>query len=262
MRPFVKTASDIDLGETNSYLSVVRRAVFCRQFDALEAISHLVATEKGDVTSPLLRPSCEELIWISYLAIIPERRAEELIRCKTRSEVRKLLSAQRADGGQAVLKKLCLLHYYERSKKEKEENRKRICALGEALDWPADAIEKGEFPSVLWFAKKAGRKNIYDCIYAATSSSVHFSAQGLLRMAWGEPAGRISVRSEQFREYTGAFSLDSAFRLFFETAVELSKAPDLPDDWLTETGLFSVVKQTVALGKVPLITAEELAVPE
>lgn len=35
----------------------------------------------------------------------------------------------------------------------------------------------------------------------------------------------------------------------------------MPDEWLNETDLFSIVKRVVAFGKVPVITAEELAAP-
>lgn len=264
MRPFVENASHIGPGEFQGFLSVVLRAVLRRQFDSLEAISHLVAAGRGHAAPTLLRPSCEELIWISYLVTIPEKEAEKLIRCKAVSEVRELLKAQRADGGQAAMEELGLLRYYKRSEESKEAVRAQIRALGETLAWPPDTRKEGQpprFPSVLWLAKRTGRKDIYDCIYGATSRFVHFSAQGLLRLAWYKP-GSMSVRSEHFRDYGGAFSLQWGFRLFSESAIELSKAPGMPDEWLNETGLLSIVKRVAAFGKVPVITAEELAVPE
>ena len=112
-----------------------------------------------------------------------------------------------------------------------------------------------------WLAKETGRKDVYEYIYCATSRFVHFSAQELLRLAWYKPGG-ISVRSGHFRNYWGAFSLQWGFRLFFESAIELSKAPGVPDEWLNETDLLLIVKRVAAFDKVPVITAEELAVPE
>lgn len=181
------------------------------------------------------------------------------------SEVRELLKAQRADGGQAVTKKLGLIRHHGRSEEGRELMPARICVLGKTLAWPSDVRKEGQpprFPSELWLAKKTGWKDIYDSIHRATSSFVHFSAQGLLRMAWYTPGGSVSVRSEHFRDHVGALSLRWGFRLFFESAVELSKATDLPDHWLSETGLLAAFKKAVAFGKVPVITAKELAVPE
>ena len=181
------------------------------------------------------------------------------------SEVRELLNAQRADGGQAALEKLRFIRHHERSQEGRELMRARICVQGKTLAWPSELRKEGQpprFPSELWLAKKTGRKDICDSIYRATSRFVHFSAQGLLRMAWYTPAGSMSVRPEHFWDHVGTFSLRWRFRLFFESAVELSKATDLPDRWLTETGLLAAFKKTVAFGKVPVITAKDLPVPE
>ena len=159
---------------------------------------------------PLLRPSCEELIWISYLASIPAKEAEKLIRCKAVSEVRELHKAQRAADGQGAMKKLGLLRYYKRSEGSKEAMRAQIRAPGETLAWPADTRKEGrppKFPSVLWLAKRTRRKDIYDYIYGATSHFVHFSVHGLLRMASYTP-GRMSVRFVHFRDYWAHFPVD------------------------------------------------------
>lgn len=264
MRPFVEAASDLAPMEVKGFLPVVRRAVLRRQFDSLEAISHLVDSERGYAAPPLLRPSCEELIWISYLASIPENEAETLIRCKAVSDVRELLQAQRAAGGQAAMKKLGLLPHYKRSEESKKAMRAQIRALGETLAWPPNTRKEGrppQFPSVLWLAKRTGRKDIYDCIYGATSRFVHFSVQGLLRLAWYTPES-MSVRSVHSRDYLGAFSLQWGFRLFLESAIELCGAPGMPEGGMSESDLLSAVERIAAFGMVPVITAEELAVPE
>ena len=187
MRPFVEAASDISPGEFQGFLSVARRAVLRRQFDSLEAISHLVGEGRGYAAPPLLRPICEELIWISYLASIDSRDAEELICCRASIEVLELLEAQHAECGSAAMRELGLLQEYKRKMEDKQAMRARIRAIGEKLGWPHKVTTRAQSPSVSWLANRIGRKDVYAYIYRATSRFVHFSAQGLFRLAWYGP---------------------------------------------------------------------------
>lgn len=261
MRPFVEAASDIGPGEFQGFLYAVRLAVLRRQFDSLEAISHLVAAGRGHAAPPLLRPTCEELIWISYLGSIPDGDAEELVLSEAYFDALELLEVQHANSGQAVMTELGLLSEYEKFVARKKASRARIRALGKKLGWHPQTIRAARRPSVSWLARKTGREDVYDYIYSATSRFVHFNVHGLLRLAWYKP-GSVSVRSEHFRDYSGAFSLQWGFRLFLESIIELSKTPGFPSGGMSEADLLSAVERISALGKVPVITAEELAVPE
>lgn len=261
MRPFVESASDIAPGEFQGFLSVVRRAVLRRQFDSLEAISHLVGEGRGYAAPPLLRPICEELIWISYLARIDSRDAEELVCCRASIELLELLEAQHAECGSAAMRELGLLQEYERNMEGKQAMRARIRALGEMLGWPVSVTRRAQSPSVSLLANKTGRKDVYDYIYCATSRFVHFSAHGLLRLAWYDPGG-MSVRSVHLRDYWAAFSLQWGFRLFLDSVIELLETPGMPEGEIRETDLLSTAERIGAFGKVPIITADELAVPE
>lgn len=73
MRSFVETASDLAWSLSDGFLPIVRRAILRRQFDSLEAISLLVAEKKGYAAGPLLRPACEELIWVKVRKPIEDR---------------------------------------------------------------------------------------------------------------------------------------------------------------------------------------------
>ncbi len=261
MRPFVEAASDIAPSEFQGFLCVVRRAVLRRQFDSLEAISHLVAAGRGHAAPPLLRATCEELIWVSYLGSIPDGDAEELVLSGAFFDALEFLEVQHANSGQAVMKELGLLSKYEKFVARKESNRARIRALGRKLGWHPQTIRAARRPSVSWLARKTGREDVYEYIYCATSRFVHFNVQGLLRLAWYKP-GSLSVRSDHFRDYWGAFSLQWGFRLFLESVIELCNAPGMPEGGMSEADLLSAVERIAAFGKVPVITAEELAVPE
>ena len=59
MSPLVEAGSDIGPGELQDFVSVVCRAVSGRQFDSLEAISHLV----GEGRAMFYCPTSEPLPW-------------------------------------------------------------------------------------------------------------------------------------------------------------------------------------------------------
>jgi hypothetical protein len=64
MRSYVETACNMAWSPSDGLLPIVRRAVLRRQFDSLDGIAHLVGEKRGYAAGPLLRPSCEEFIWI------------------------------------------------------------------------------------------------------------------------------------------------------------------------------------------------------
>ena len=262
MRSYVDAASEISPSEFQGlrFLTVVRRAVLRRQFDSLEAISHLVFAGRGHAAPPLLRPSCDELIWVSYLDHIDESDAEELVRCKVVFDELELLEAQHSFAGKAVMEGLDLLEKYRQLVADKKDKRARVRALGRKLGWPSKAIQEARSPSASWLAKETGREDIYEYIHCATSHFVQFSAQGLHRMARYERKG-ISVRSVHFQDYWGAFSLQWGFHLLIESAIHLSATPGMPQGKMSVPDLLSASGRIAAFGKVPVITADELWVP-
>ena len=83
LRPLIDSVSDIQWLPEHGYLILVRTAVWRRQYDALNATIHLIDHDLGYAAVPLLRPACEELIWICYLKAIPHDAAERLVQCLT-----------------------------------------------------------------------------------------------------------------------------------------------------------------------------------
>lgn len=178
---FVEAASDLGPNEVRGFLSVVRWATLRRRFDSLEAIPHLVAAERGHAVPPLLRPSCKELIWISYLASIPDGDAGELIGYRAYFDELELLEAQYAYGGQTAMEELGLLPALERNRAGKKAMRERIRTLGRKLGWPRKAIDRARRPSVSWLATETGREDVYQYIIApphALCTSAHTGFSG------------------------------------------------------------------------------------
>jgi len=261
MRSYVEAASDLIWSPSDGFLPIVHRAILRRQFDSLEAISHLVAEGKGYAAAPLLRPACEEFIWVKYLAAISVDESEELLRCVASGELLASLKAQDDFGGRTVTTELGLAAFLDNAQAREDHVRAQLRTLGRKLDWPARAIEGGQLPGVSWLAGKTGERKVYKFLYHASSRFVHFSAAELLRRAWGRP-GSVSVRSVHFSDYWSAFALYWGLRLFLDTVIQLCQAPEMPEGKLNEADLLSAVERIGAFGQIPIVTAEELAWPE
>src|ERR1700687_323014 len=199
MRSFVETASDMAWSASDGFLPIIRRAILRRQFDSLEGIAHLVAEKRGYAAAPLLRPACEELIWIKYMVGITPDDSEELLRCVASVELLDSLRAQDEYAGRTVTRELGLVSFLENAVAHEDAVRVRLRTLGTKLDWPSRMVEAGRLPDVYWLAQHTGQQKVYKFLYHATSRFVHFSAAELLRRAWGKP-GSVSVRSIHFRD--------------------------------------------------------------
>lgn len=261
MRSFVEAASDMSWHPSDGFLAIVRRAALRRQFDSLEAIAYLVSDKKGYAAAPLLRPACEEFIWIKYLAAIEVQDSEELLQCVVNDELLRSLRAQDDYAGRTVTRELGLASFLENAEAGEDAVRARLRALAKKLDWPPRAIERGQLPAVSWFASRTGETRVYNFLYHATSRFVHFSAAELLRRAWGKP-GNVSVRSAHFRDYWSAFALYWGLRLYLDTVISLCEMPGMPEAGLDEAGLLAAAERIGTLGQVPIVTAEELLWPE
>ena len=262
MRTYVEKSSDITWKDKDDFLTIALISIIRRQFDSLEVISHLVKAGKGFAAGPLLRPACEELIWMKYLVSIELDAAKKLIIYLGREEQLKSLRAQDNFAGRSATETLGLLPYLEKMESLEENMYEKLRCLGKRLNWPQRNIDRGQFPSVSWLAKKNNQQDIYDCIYHATSRFVHFSVQELCRRAWGNPyTESISIRSIHFQDYWGQFSLHWGLILFLDTVIEFSQFLEVSAD-IDQTTILEAAERISKIGKPPIIIAEELHWPE
>lgn len=259
MQAWVRAASDLDWDPSDGFLQVIYRATLVRQYDSLCVISDLVAEHKGFVAPGLLRSSCEELIWIKYLASIDVIDSEQLIVCIASNEQWENLKAQDDYGGRSVTKQLGLLPYLKRANERRTEIQDKLKKLGRQLGWRRQDVDRGQLPSVRWLASRTGQIGTYKFIYHATSRHVHFSGGELLRHAWVERGG-ASIRSIHFRDYWASFALYWGLRLFLDSAIEICGVlPDMAKEALDGDALMAAAARVGEFGKVPIITAQELA---
>ena len=261
LRSSVESANDLTWKPSEGFLPIMYRSILRRQFEYLDAISYLVAEERGYAAPPLLRPSSEELIWTKYFTSISSDDAEQLLQNIANLELIDSIKAQDDYAGRAVTEELGLAPALLGSEKRKEAIRAKLTTLGEKLNWNHHATRNGFPPSLRWLAKTTRQTELYNYIYHATSRFVHFSGVELLCRAWGKP-GHLSIRSSHFRDYWASFSLYWGLRLFAETTVEVCNTPGMPDEGVDVGNLLAAARRISQHGKVPIITAEELKWPE
>lgn len=260
LRETVESNSDLGWTPSTGFLPLVRRAILRRQFDSLEAVAWLVREGRGYAAVPLLRPSCEELIWLRYLGGIASTDAEELLTCSGSAELFHTLQAQDEYAGRAVTKELGLLSYLQDSNARQETVGSRLRALGIRLGWDRRTTDAGRIPSVAFLAKRTGQQKLYNFLYHATSRFVHFSVPELLRRAWGRPDS-VSIRSIHFHDYWSAFALHWGIRLFLDSLTELVACGELSYVQFDTNQLLTAADRIGRFGQVPIVTAEELAWP-
>ena len=266
MKRPVERLRRVSLPTEDGLLPIVMRSVVCRQFDSLSVISKLVADGMGYATGAMLRPSCEERIWTAYLLSLPRTRAEELVRCMGQRELVDSLRAQDSVGGRKNTRRLGLLPYLKRCDDWTAHVEERLSGLAHDLAWPRDCKKGQRLPSVRWIAKEVNLVDVYDLVYHGTSRFVHFRVSELYRSVWGDPSsGSMSIRQTHMENYRSHFSLYWGLSLFMRTTIPiLDSAEDafgFNDDEPISEAVLSAAERIGKLGRVPIITAQEIAWP-
>ncbi|MCO5240539.1 MAG: DUF5677 domain-containing protein [Chitinophagaceae bacterium] len=153
-------------------------------------------------TLPTLRGICEEYIVEKFIFSHFPENSDEVIHLRhyydhlNSSVVQwKYFEANRPDQ---------LLYYQDSFSTKMEETKIRLKAIVKAK-LPKVPL-KGVFPSVHFMSKEAGELELYNYLYHASSSFVHFSPNNLLRMGWGDLPD-INFSTANFKLYYRDFSL-------------------------------------------------------
>jgi Family of unknown function (DUF5677) len=257
--PAVEAASRIAWRPDDGFVPLLRRAILVRQFECLKVICDLAEGHQGFAAAPLLRPSCEEIIWLKYLTSLSPRLAERLVQCLVQRELSDNLAAQAKEAGAQAMKALGLLDHLRESRKREPSVRSGIADIGVKANWERRTVERGQLPTVSFLARKTGMTNLYGFLYQATSRYVHFSTVELLRRTWGR-SGDVKISSDFFERYWARFALYWGLSLFLEAILELSdvleqsgQAPQIDSELIS-----AVTRRIGESGKVPLLTSEEL----
>lgn len=258
MTPWIDQASVLDWNGTQGFLPVIRWCILRRQFESLGVAVSLVESRHGYAAVPLLRPACEELLWLRYFNKLPQDSVRALVDRLIESGLARDLEAQAGEVGDEEMAGLGLSSALKGFRSNTPSRLAGLRTLGRQLKWPSRVVREGGIPSTWFVAKECGSESLYRFLYHATSRYVHFSAVELARRGWGYP-GRLEVASDVYEPVWASFSLSWGPRLFGFTLVECLDAlrsEDIPE--LDLGNLQPILDRIVAVPLIPLVTADEL----
>ncbi|MDI9947014.1 DUF5677 domain-containing protein [Rhodococcus sp. IEGM 1302] len=190
------------------------RFALTRQFESLRAAVKLCDIDLGHLAVGFVRPACEELLWLQYLATLDESDAHDVyLALGNNDTMRSAQATQDFLGVEAMTEIGFPRGFSEFLAHAVPAQRKSLKAVGQSLGWPP----RTPVPSTQWISEQVGQRKLYDYLYAASSRAVHFSAGEGLRRAWGDPGGSISVEDVHHRLYLADFALWQLTKLLLQT---------------------------------------------
>jgi hypothetical protein len=257
MSPWMDHVRTLDWDGSQGFAPILRRSAVVRQFDCLKVILKLSMEQTGDAAVPLLRPACEELLWLTYFDKLSEADAKTLAELLTRKDLLADLEAQAAEVGTDAMNGFGLLEALEAHRSLKQSLNDQLKSLGQRLNWPKNR----ETPSTWFIAKATNSEDLYKFLYHATSRYVHFSAVELGRRGWGRP-GHLEISSKPYERVWAQFSLSWGSRLFGLTlaaVLERFVSEGIPEpDHAALQSAFDAIAQVPL---IPIITPEEMVWP-
>lgn len=219
------------------------RCVAKRSQESLVAITKLVGSVQAYYAMPLLRPMCEDFIFIRFMKSLPRSEADGYLYEKVMLDLLEGLEAQRSffDTVQEEYPDSVKERYKPHRAEaldlptEIRERKTRLKDFGKKLGWG-----NTHAPKVRYMAKATGIDDEYAFFYSATSSAVHANLHYIWRMVWGNSDAGMTVTKRTSMRTTAISCLPTEHGL-------------LPRLWtrLARSSLSSGAKQQKTL---PLIT--------
>jgi len=250
--------SVLDWDGSQGFFPVIRRSMLRRQLDSLAIAVELVESNRGYAAIPLLRPACEELLWLRYFNSLSSIDARILADCLIGSGLLRDLEAQASEVGDDEMAAMGLDRALKGFRSKEPDVRQKLTELGSRLDWPTQVVSKGKVPSAWFIAKATDSEKLYRFLYHATSRYVHFSAVELARRGWGQP-GRLEISNEPYEPVWALFSLSWGTRLFgwtLEASVDALCAEGVPAP--PHEALQGAFDAITKIALIPLVTPDEM----
>ena len=176
------------------------RAAFVKNYEINRLIQSRQPPASALAITSALRGVCEDIIALKWLATFEKRDRDEAVGVMMMKSVLELMQQQTAFFGKYRPSQPIL---------EAKDVTSEIHALKQRLR----AMRKGnrwkkhrEWPSVREMAEPTGLLPLYEFLYAATSSFVHYSPNNLLRMGKVAGDGRMIFSTSHFSDYYSAFN--------------------------------------------------------
>ncbi len=258
LSPWIDEVSVLDWDGTAGFAPILRRSVLRRQFEALQVTVELVESEHGYAAVPLLRPACEELLWLRYLEKRTTDDARLLAECLVQSGLLRDLEAQAGEVGEEEMMAMGLGPAHKACRPRAPVVAEKLRGLGKRLGWPDRVVSQGNAPSTWFIAKDTDSESLYRFLYHATSRYVHFSPVELVRRGWGQP-GSVELSSRTYEPIWAAFALSWSPRVLAWSMNAASNS--LEAEGVSEpdhTAVQEALNRITDLPLIPLVTPEEL----
>ncbi|MFF4305514.1 DUF5677 domain-containing protein [Streptomyces sp. NPDC001601] len=253
----------IDVGDLKwseveaDYRRLAVNACLRRQIESMTAATVLARRDLGHLAVSFVRASLEDVLYLGFFGSLPLEDSQELFLLLGNWDATRSLLAQRAYVGDDVMKDLWYPEgFLDAAELKRGEVRSSLKNLQKRYKWSG-----GILPAADWIAERAGKKELYDYLHAATSRALHFSAGEIMRRGWGHPSGRMTTSKSEFRSHLASFALDQLWRLHVEswdvTSSFWESAGVSGDDNLNFSDTEPVLNRLLSLGKVPLVHAHE-----
>ncbi|MFE0463729.1 DUF5677 domain-containing protein [Kitasatospora sp. NPDC058965] len=239
------------------YRRLAVNACLRRQIESMKAATILARQDLGHLAVSFVRASLEDVLYLGFFGSLPLEDSQELFLLLGNWDATRSLLAQRAYVGDDVMKDLWYPEgFLDSAETKRDEVRASLKDLQKRYKWSG-----GILPAADWIAERAGKKELYDYLHAATSRALHFSAGEIMRRGWGHPSGRITTNKPEFRSHLASFALDQLWRLYVEswdaTSPFWESAGVSGDDSLSFSDTEPVLNRLLSLGKVPLVHTHE-----
>src|SRR6266545_1227242 len=136
MSPWTSAMSVLEWDGTQGYVPIIRRSTLRRQPDALDVAVELVETHRGFAAVSLLRPACEELLWLRYFNSMSPADARTLIECMIPLGLLKDLKAQSDEVGEREMAAIGLGQALKGFRSTERHVREKLKELGRRLAGP------------------------------------------------------------------------------------------------------------------------------
>jgi Family of unknown function (DUF5677) len=156
-----------DVNCTHFSVDLVSRCIAAKAHETLAAIIQLVSNEKSYSAMTLLRPMCEELIFLRYLKAIPKEDAEEYLYRRGDLEILQGLKAQQEFFPRAAqmfafddIPEFEFRSEVEELDSQISTQKKRLKELGKKVGWG-----NSPKPSAKYMAEETDNVPVYDFFY-------------------------------------------------------------------------------------------------
>lgn len=178
-----------------------------RQLASLKAAVALNEVNLGHTALPMVRPACDELIWVTYLCSLQDGHRSLLLHAIHAVESARTVNAQQQHLGSKTMRAVGFPKGFVTAlAKFRIGWEERLAIIGESLG--PDGLEHLP-PGASWLANQVGMSDLHAFLYSASSKGVHFSVTEHMRSGYFEPGPEATVElaAPAYVAYRSGFAL-------------------------------------------------------